>query len=250
MVYQGSKAKLRKHILPIIQKCIDSNGIGTYIEPFVGGANMIDHIACKNRIGSDLNGELIALLNYMKKDPLLSIAPEHCGFEHYTEVRSARKLRSGKFSVEYTALIGFFASYGGRYFDGGYGRDSRGGREIYAERLRAAREQSPQLAGVEFRTMDYKGWLGTENAVFYLDPPYRNTKSYSGKGIDYDEFYSFCRKLAEKNIVFISEYSMPDDFHLVWEKERKVLQQSDRKTAQTATEKLFSKSFKPDFYLG
>lgn len=239
MIYQGSKARLRKHILPIIQGCIDGNGIETYIEPFAGGANMIDHIECRKRIGSDINSELISLLKYMQKDPLLSIAPEHCTFGHYSDVRLARKLRSGKYTAEYTALIGFFASYGGRYFDGGYGRDSRGGREIYAERLKAAREQAPLLSGIEFRAMDYKGWLKTENAVFYLDPPYRNTKSYSGKKIDYEEFYSFCRRLADKNHVFISEYSMPADFPCVWEAERKVLQRSDRKSAQTAVERLF-----------
>jgi len=37
MVYQGSKAKLRKWILPILQNCIDKNHVKTYIEPFVGG---------------------------------------------------------------------------------------------------------------------------------------------------------------------------------------------------------------------
>lgn len=169
----GGKARLRKHILPIIQGCIDGNGIETYIEPFVGGANMIDHIECRKRIGSDINSELIFLLKYMQKDPLLLIAPEHCTFLHYSDVRNARRLRSGKYAPQYTALIGFFASYGGRYFDGGYGRDSRGGREIHAERLRSAREQARFLSGIEFRTMDYRDWLGAENAVFYLDPPYR-----------------------------------------------------------------------------
>lgn len=239
MIYQGSKSRLARHILPIIQKCIDDNGIEMYVEPFVGGANMIDHIACNRRAGTDINSELIALLKYMRKDPEISIAPEHCTFEHYSDVREARKLRSGKYTPEYTALIGFFASYGGRYFDGGYGRDSRGGREIYAERLRSAREQAPLLSGIEFRAMDYKGWLGTENAVFYLDPPYRNTKSYGRGKISYDEFYIFCRRLADKNHVFISEYSMPADFPCVWEAERKVLQRSDRKSAQTAVERLF-----------
>ena len=52
MVYQGSKAKLRKYIVPILQKCIDDNNITTYIEPFCGGCNVIDHIKCYNRIDS------------------------------------------------------------------------------------------------------------------------------------------------------------------------------------------------------
>ena len=34
----------------------------TYVEPFVGGANVIDKIKCDVRIGSDINEYLIELL--------------------------------------------------------------------------------------------------------------------------------------------------------------------------------------------
>ena len=44
MVYMGSKAKYAEHIVPILQKAIDDNGVETYIECFVGGANIIDKI--------------------------------------------------------------------------------------------------------------------------------------------------------------------------------------------------------------
>ena len=37
MIYIGSKKRYAKHIVPILQKCINDNGIDTYIEPFVGG---------------------------------------------------------------------------------------------------------------------------------------------------------------------------------------------------------------------
>lgn len=37
MVYQGSKSRIKKYILPIIQNCIYKNNVDTYIEPFVGG---------------------------------------------------------------------------------------------------------------------------------------------------------------------------------------------------------------------
>lgn len=35
--YFGSKSRITKDIVPIIQKAIDDNNINTYIEPFVGG---------------------------------------------------------------------------------------------------------------------------------------------------------------------------------------------------------------------
>ena len=48
--YLGSKSKLSKQIVPIIQECINKNKVNTYIEPFVGGANIIDKIKYKKSI--------------------------------------------------------------------------------------------------------------------------------------------------------------------------------------------------------
>ena len=59
MKYVGSKARISRHILPIIQGAIDRNGIETYVEPFVGGGNLIDKVHCQNRIGYDNNEYLI-----------------------------------------------------------------------------------------------------------------------------------------------------------------------------------------------
>lgn len=54
MVYQGSKNRISKFLVPIIQKYIDDNNIKTYIEPMVGGANIIDKIVCENKVGGIL----------------------------------------------------------------------------------------------------------------------------------------------------------------------------------------------------
>lgn len=37
--YMGSKSRIAKHIVPIIQKYIDDNNAKYYYEPFLGGAN-------------------------------------------------------------------------------------------------------------------------------------------------------------------------------------------------------------------
>lgn len=72
MKYMGSKSRIAKYIVPILQECIDSNNVTTYIEPFVGGANIIDKIRCQERIGSDINPYLIALLKRVQEGkPLL-----------------------------------------------------------------------------------------------------------------------------------------------------------------------------------
>ena len=239
MVYQGSKNRLAKYICPILQEYIDKNNIVAFIDCFCGGANIVDKINCKNRIASDYNEDLIALLKYAQSDNDLTIAPKSCSFEHYSDVRNNRT--TGKYSQEYVALIGYCASYGGRYYDGGYGRDSKGGRSIYTERVANLKEQAPNLKDIKFYVKDYRDYLklGIKNALIYCDPPYKNTKQYSKQSINYEEFYNFCREMSKDNIVVISEYTMPDDFVCIWQKERKVLQKSDRVKGEKAVEKLF-----------
>lgn len=239
MVYQGSKAKIRKHILPILQKCIDENHIDTYIEPFVGGANMIDHIRCKTKIGSDNNKDLIALLQYMSRDEKLSIFPADVLLEHYKDVRENRKNNSNKYSLEYTAGIGYFSSFGGKYFDGGYGRDSKNDRCIYKERLENAKKQAISLKDIDFFTRDYLTYEKYENCVFYLDPPYRNTEKYCNKKFDSIRFDNFARELSKNNFVFISEFSMPDDFECILEIPRNIKQNPNLAKAIKKCEKLF-----------
>lgn len=241
MVYQGSKAKLRPFILPLIQKKIDTMGATLYIEPFVGGANMIDHIRCKARIGSDINSDLIALLRYMQEDPQINMAPKNVTKDDYCSIRKQWQEKSKAHSSEYYVLIGYMASYGGRYFDGGFGSGGKG-RNIYKERLRNARKQAPCLKGIYFTSRSFEAWEDVENAVFYMDPPYRETTSYLKADFDHDSFYRFCRKIAERNHVFISEFSMPDDFKCIWSKERKIKQDFYKGSATEVTEKLFFKS--------
>lgn len=239
IVYQGSKNRIAKYIVPILQKYIDDNNVDTYIEPFVGGANVIDKIKCKTRIASDINKDLITLLKYAQKDTELKIAPSKCSFEHYVDVRANRK--TGKYTDEYVALIGYCASYGGRYFDGGYGRDATGKRDIYNERIVNLKEQAVLLKDIEFSCCEYTWYLdkNIQNALIYLDPPYKGTKQYSNQKMDYEEFYHFCREMSKQNIVVISEYDMPNDFECIWQKDKNVLQKSDRVHGDKATEKLF-----------
>lgn len=66
MKYMGSKARIAKDIVPILQKCIDTVHAHFYIEPFVGGANIIDKINCDFKFGCDNNPYLIALLQHIQ----------------------------------------------------------------------------------------------------------------------------------------------------------------------------------------
>lgn len=206
----------------------------------VGGANLIDKIKCENRIGYDVNENLIALLTWVQKDDEIHKIPDECSFELYKTVRENQ--HTGLFSREYIALIGFCASYGGRYFDGGYGRDKTGRRNIFKERLDNLREQAPQLTSIELECKDYRDIKIKKysNTLFYFDPPYQGSKQYGKYKINHNEFHNFCRKLGEENIILISEYNMPNDFECVWSKEIKTMQKSDRLKADRAIEKLYT----------
>ena len=117
MKYMGSKSRIAKSIVPIIQDYINKNDIRHYLEPFVGGANVIDKIQCPEKIGMDKSKYLIALLNRVKSGaPLLDSVSR----ETYSDCRSHQL--DGAYEDWYVGNIGFLASYNGRWFDGGYAK--------------------------------------------------------------------------------------------------------------------------------
>ena len=63
MNYIGSKRRLAARIMPHIQEAIKTTGFSLYLEPFVGGANVIDKVDAPYRIGADNQRYLVALLS-------------------------------------------------------------------------------------------------------------------------------------------------------------------------------------------
>ena len=182
MKYMGSKSRIAKDIVPIIQSYIDNNSTDRYYEPFVGGANVIDKIRSEHRYASDLNPYLIALLIHAQNGgELYSEVPK----ELYDKARS--EWRSGNvqsFDDWQIGNIGFLASYNGRFFDGGYARPvwekTKNGnryRDYYREAADNLLEQSPKLKGIKFGVCDYSN-AHPNGCVVYCDPPYEDTKKY------------------------------------------------------------------------
>ena len=120
MKYMGSKSRIAKDIVPIIQKYIDNNETDNYYEPFVGGCNIIDKINSTHKYASDLNKYLIALLTHVSNGGELY---DSVSRELYNEAKVAYKNNDKtKFEDYQIANIGFLASYNGRWFDGGYAK--------------------------------------------------------------------------------------------------------------------------------
>lgn len=216
MQYVGSKNRISKELAPIIQSYIAEDTVA-YIEPFVGGANMIDKIKHHNKIGSDLHKELIALLNYTRDNS--SLIPSRISEEEYHKV----KQNPDNYEPWYVGLVGFCGSFGAKYF-GGYARRSNGD-DVPAQAIRSLKKQSTLFKGITFECKSFQDYNPNDykNCVFYLDPPYRKTLAYSTGKFSYEEFDKWAIELAKNNVVLISEYQMPEDkFECIWSKDVKV----------------------------
>ena len=237
MVYMGSKSRIAKEIVPIIQSYIDDNNIHNYLEPFCGGGNVIDKVKCEHKYASDVHPYLIALLKQTQKDT--SVFPETITLEQYKDV----KYNKEKYPDWYVCLVGFCASFGGKFFNS-YGQDSKGNRDIPNEQKRNLIKQSPNLKDIQFTCCDFRSINPIiKNFVIYCDIPYKNSTKYKVDDFPYDEFYDWCRQMAKNNIVLVSEYNMPDDFECIWQKEIRTSLCIDRaKTDSKRTEKLFIKN--------
>lgn len=232
MKYMGSKSRIAKHIVPIIQESIERDGRDSYIEPFVGGANVIDKITCKHRVGFDINEYLTALLQYVQ---IGGVLPSEISRETYAEVRQSPE----RFDPWFVGCVGFLASYNGKFFGGYAGKvNTKIGtvRDYYDEARRNLMKQAEAFKGIGFVCMDYRR-LDFRDCAIYCDPPYVSTTGYSSGQFDHAEFWDTMRRWSRNNTVFISEQTAPADFICVWEGQ--VTRTQDNASRQTVTEKLF-----------
>ena len=188
---------------------------------------MIDKINCKVKIGYDIHKQLIALLNQAKND--VSVFPKTITEEEYNKV----KFNKEQYEDWYVGLVGFCATFGGKYF-GGYARgfksDGVTPRNHSNEAIRNIIKQAPKLKDTIFECKNFLDIDKSQfkNYVIYCDIPYRNTTKYKTEPFPYEEFYQWCRDMSIHNTVLISEYNMPDDFTCIWQKESKVNFDSNR----------------------
>lgn len=240
MKYMGSKSRIAQHIVPIIQQKMKEHNLHTYVEPFVGGANVIDKIKAVKRIGCDKQKYLIALYKNLDKIDQL---PEFVTHEHYSAVRDCFNLGLNTFEDWYVGAIGFLASYNGRFFDGGYAGlvNAKAGtaRNYYAEAKRNLEKQLTDLQGIEWKSGDYRETCSDyENCLIYCDPPYFGTKQYgTSRDFYHDEFWDWCREMSKRNTVLVSEHSAREDFETIWE--MPVKRTIDNNKRVSAVEKLF-----------
>lgn len=236
MKYVGSKDRLSKDLKPIIESFITPDTKG-YLEPFVGGANMIDKIDCNNKIGSDIHKYLIAVLNELSKG---WIPPEDLDEVTYKDIQKNYE----KYPDYLVGYAGFQLSYGGKWF-GGYRRDKIGKRNYSKEAYNNTIKQIPHLKDIKFINKDFRELPldKIRGYVIYCDIPYRGTTKYHTNEFPYEEFYEWAKAASVYNKVLISEYDMPEEFTCIWQKEVKTLLDSNKESGDdtnTRIEKLFT----------
>jgi DNA adenine methylase len=203
----GSKNRIAKHILPIM--LAERKPDQWWVEPFVGGANMIDKVEGK-RMGADINTYLIDALIAIRD--CVSDLPK--SNREFTEDDYKKLRRSDEY--KYKGYAGFAFSYGGKWL-GGWCRDGLGKRDYVNESYKNALNQSPLLQGVKFVNANYLDLEIPDNSMIYCDPPYKETTSYRD-GFDHTKFWDWCRKkVKEGHTLFVSEYTAPKDFECVWQ---------------------------------
>jgi DNA adenine methylase len=226
MKYMGSKNRHANEILSIVLK--NRKPGQWYVEPFVGGANLIDKVS-GNRMGADIDADLILMWDAVSKG---WIPPQVITEDDYMRLRNDCEMM-----IPLRGYAAFALSYGGKKW-GGWCRDSLNKRNYVDESYRSALLQFPKLKDVIFKCCSYDQLQIPDQSIIYCDPPYFNTTKYK-HSFDHSKFWEWVRiKTIEGHSVYVSEYNAPDDFVCVWQKE--VNSSLTKNTgAKKTTEKLF-----------
>jgi DNA adenine methylase len=210
MAYLGGKAKCSEHILHVLNDP-QYNGYD-YIEPFVGYCHILRRVVNKKSYtASDNNKYLIALLKHNQQT-----ANAHCDItkEEYPVLRANKDNDTLR-----TAYAGFCYSYNGKFF-GGYVNQYKdhnypAERKRYYDKL----HKNPVIQQTVFECCDYLQYSNAKGALIYCDPPYQQTTKYHSE-FNSTAFWDWVRFMSKDNVVLVSEYTAPDDFECIAEKEK------------------------------
>lgn len=171
MKYMGSKNRIAKHLLPIMLDECEKHGITKWVEPFVGGANMIDKVPDTfKRIGYDLNDHTIHALIDIREQP------EKLFDSFSKELRDFHKKGKAKSLYSHACIVTSF----GADLNGGYAREKGSDDTTFCGYgKRNALKQSPKIQNVDFICDSYEN-LSFENCLIYCFN--ENTELLTDKG--------------------------------------------------------------------
>lgn len=216
MHYLGGKHRLADKFAHIIQESIDAPGsTRRFVEPFVGGFNIVPHLSFSVGTCNDFHPGVISLYRALQAgwQP-----PRVLSRESY----QALKARCD-WNDPVTAFAAFGVSFSGREW-GAYVESTE--KDDVARRaadglLRKARS----MRGIEFTNKSYGDLQINPGDTVYCDPPYIGTTGYGKIVFNHEPFYEWAEAMAAKGArVFVSEFTAPyrPGWETLWEIERQV----------------------------
>lgn len=203
MRYFGGKARIGKKLAAVINQ-LD----GDYWEPFCGVFSVGKYVKLERRFGTDAQPDLILLLNAIRDG---WTPPETITEAEYNALKTVE-------SSPLRAFAGFGCSNSGKFF-GGYARENTN-RNFAANAASSLRTLRPLIQGVEFYLHHYLE-TNMKADVIYCDPPYDGTTGFTVGAFCSATFWTWVRSRSKHSIVLVSEYTSPDDFVPVWQKQVK-----------------------------
>ena len=238
MRYLGSKARIKKEIIPIITEHLD--GSNEFVDAFMGGANIIDSVEYEKKVGLDISKYTIAVWREIRHNGIGWI-PQAFDEEEYYAVKRAYKDKS--YQLYDCAMIGYVGnclSYGSKWWGGFAKYNPKKNEDHVKEAYNGIKKQVnnfKNLSNTTFMDMSYDEYEYKPNSVIYCDPPYMDTIGYESS-FGHNKFWEWCREMSKKgHHVYVSEYTAPSDFKCIW---RKSVKESVGKNVNQKVEKLFT----------
>lgn len=262
MRYCGSKRKFMKDLLPILMNNTDENTL--FVDVFGGGMNVISQIPLKYKIANDNSTPMIELWNALKHHalqpdyPLPPLIKDNVSKQEYLDVKNDYYNKTHKYSPAEIGFVSTALSYGGAFFAGyanfNPNRNENHVREAYNglmrqlvtfKHLNTTTFINDDYQNIEQHINDYirKYNLHPSKIILFCDPPYANTRGYHSS-FNNQHFWTWAKSIAINNhyILFVTEYSAPQEFTCIWAKQKKDGMKSSVSGTQQQckTEKLFT----------
>lgn len=209
--WSGSKRHQAAAIAPIIR----SRCVGTYFEPFLGGAAILGALGPLRSVGSDVQPELMALWRRIQSDPA-SVAKRYEeswsrlqleGHEYFYKIRdhfnSTRSPDSLLF-LSRTCVNGLIRFNSAGDFNNSFHHTRPG---IRPDRLqRIFLDWSQAISRTKFMCTDYEEAVESVgvNDFVYLDPPYMHNKGrYGPEPFDFNRLWLTLDRLSARGAYWL-----------------------------------------------
>jgi len=238
----GLKIARNIHLMTMVLDAYLDYEIKGYCEPFCGMLGVYRHIPelfknhqplLKYKAG-DINPSIVLMWQKAQKG---WIPPTTATEEEYDRLKHANdSALRGYIGHQYSFGCQFFNGYAPKY---GKTKDS-------SKASQNVVDIAHKLKNVKFSSGPYTQYSGLKGYIIYCDPPYEGTVSryYQGRSdkklkFDVEEFWEWCRRMSEHNIVFVSSYQAPEDFTVIMQSTHKLTGIAPGKNEKTRVEKLY-----------